>query len=397
MAGERILVVDSSTTVQEITQSSLAEAGYKVRTGANGMAALTVPEIEQFDLIMLDVTLDGVDGYRATRELKTDAETYETLVLLLVPEEITRDRTDPDLRGANGYLLKPFEPKQLVAKVQGMLQERQLAKQSQELLNRAADNMMARMAEEHIQQAVESKTQIIVERAIQSVVSQIDQRATQEVNQRVTQLTAEKEQELVRMIVHEVAQSMVEKLAERKVTEAIETTLRDSTDKAVKRSADKNLPSQVRERIKETLELILPREVNAKVQAAVEKAVPDIYTEMAKMFDSVATKVVQRVARERLPEMMEKHIEQHLIGAVPRLVRETASAELSKQSRAFIEPELTKGIKRITVLSIIFYVIIILTLGGYFAADFLNLLPSGENSKQEIIQVDESSPNSNEL
>ena len=374
MAGERILVVDPSSAIQEIALSSLAEAGYKARTAANGMAVLSSPELNNIDLVIIDPAVEGVDGYVATRELKSNSETHQTLVLLLISEDSVQEQTDPPLRGANGYLRKPFAPQQLLEKVRIMLEERALACKTREHLDQAADQLMSKLAEQHMQKAVESKTQLIVERAIQNVISQIDQRTTQEVNVRVTQLTNEKEQELVRMTVHEVAKSMVEKLAERKVSEAIETILTETTEKAVKRAADKHLPSQLRERVKESLEHNLPREVNNKVHQAVERAIPEIFKEMATKFDGVANKVVTSTARDKVPEIIESQLNLSLHSTLPKLVNETLSQELNTQVREYVSPEVDRARKKLTFLSIAFFIITLVIIGGLIGALYKGLI-----------------------
>jgi DNA-binding response OmpR family regulator len=347
-----------------------------VRTAANGMAVLTDPELKKLDLIIIDPTIEGVDGYTTTREIKTNRETHQSLILLLIPEESMTEQTDPPLRGANGYLRKPFAPQQLLEKTHLMLEERALGRKIREHLDQAADELMSQLAEQHMQKAVESKTQLIVERAIQNVITQIDQRTTQEVNVRVTQLTSEKEQELVRTTVQEVAKSMVEKLAERKVSEAIDIILADATDKAVKRATEKHLPAQLRERIKESLEHNLPREVSNKVHGAIERAIPDIFKEMSTKFDSVASKVVQNAAREKLPEIIENQLSLSLHSTLPKLVNDTLSKELRTQVGDYIAPEVERAQKKLTRLSIIFFIITLAVIGAFIGAQAFALLPA---------------------
>ncbi|MBN1514961.1 response regulator [Candidatus Sumerlaeota bacterium] len=374
MAGERILIIDPSAAVQEIAQNTLAEAGYRVRTASNGMSALVSPEIKDFDIVILDTGMDGVDGYTTARELKSDADTFQTLVLLLVDEAEVEKGSDPPLRGANGYIKKPFDPANLVHKIRSMIEERELEIKTRAYLDEAANKLMSQLAEEHISKAVENKTQLIVERAIQNVVSKIDQRATVEVDQRVTQLTAEKEQELVRMTVHEVAKSMVEKLAERKVAEAIETILREVTEKTVKRSVERTLPSQIRDRVKENLEIVLPREIQGRMEQAVKEVVPELFSEMSRQFESVAQKTVQKAARERLPEIIDRQLEIAINTTIPRYIREQAKSEIAQMARNSVEPEIRGARRKLTALCVIFFLISLVLICGYIGLDFYGLL-----------------------
>jgi CheY-like chemotaxis protein len=303
MAGEKVLLIEDSVGVQEITKAVMEEHGFRVTVSGNGLAALTHPQLNEFDLLLIDAHMNGMDGFDTTRLVKTDAETFSIPVLLLVDKDKAEDGGNQTLRGANGFLVKPFTPQGLLLKVQEILEEQRLKKKSEEYLIQIADRHMQELAEQKIQQAVEKKIQIIVERAIQSIVSIIDQRARTEVEARVTSLTAEKEQELVRMTVQEVARSMVEKLAEKKVAEAMESILLDQTEKTVRRAADAMLPQMVRERLKESIENALPREIQARVQKAAEGAAREISENIVQIITQQAQKILPVVAKEKMPEM----------------------------------------------------------------------------------------------
>ncbi len=368
MAGEKIVVVDDSAAVQEIIKTVLTEEGYKVAVASNGLAALTYPELQDVDLLIIDSDMEGIDGFEATKVIKTDAETHTIPILLLIPEEQAESRAAQSLRGANNYLLKPFEPKALALKVHALLEEQRIYEKSRKFLEEAADKFMEKIAEDHIQAAVEKKTQIIVERAIQNVITMIDQRARKEADAKVTSLTAEKEQELVKATVHEVARSMVEKLAERKVGEAVEAVLGEQTERAVKRAAEHMLPSLVRDRIKESMEHTLPREVQARVQKAAEQLVPEVSNKIVTMIDGIAQKVIPRAAKERVPELVEKHIATVTSKNVPRMVQDLTRREIDDQFQARINPTINEAVKkiraRVNVINLIILVVVLLGIVG---------------------------------
>ncbi len=247
--SKNILVVDDSAAVQEMCRQVLTDGGHKVAVASNGVAALTYPDLDTIDLLIMDTHLRDMSGFDTTRQFKTDGELCEKAVLLLIPEEKTRENESIELMGANSWLAKPFDPATLLNKVNNILEEQQVVSQAREHLRRAAERTITRMADDHIQKAVEEKTQIMVERALQMVVSQVDMKARREVDTKVTTLTTEKEQELVRVTVQEVARSTIEKLAERRVTESMERILHAETEKSVRRTADEFFPSLIRERI----------------------------------------------------------------------------------------------------------------------------------------------------
>ncbi len=368
MAGEKIVVVDDSAAVQEIVKTVLTEEGYKVTVASNGMAALTYPQLQDVDLLIIDSEMEGIDGFEATKVIKTDAETHTIPILLLIPEEQAETRAAQSLRGANNYLLKPFEPKALALKVHALLEEQRIYEKSRKFLEEAADKFMEKIAEDHIQAAVEKKTQIIVERAIQNVITMIDQRARKEADAKVTSLTAEKEQELVKATVHEVARSMVEKLAERKVGEAVDAVLNEQTERAVKRVAEHMLPSLVRDRIKESMEHTLPREVQMRVQKAAEQLVPEVSNKIVTMIDGIAQKVIPRVAKDRIPELIEKNIAAVTSKSVPRLVQDLTRREIDDQFQARINPTINEAVRRIrarvNVINLVILVVVFLGIVG---------------------------------
>ena len=90
--GERVLVVDNSSTIQEISKAVLEEHGFRVTIAGNGLAAVTHPEIRNFDVVLVDSSLEGLDGLETTRQITTDSDTYRIPVLLLMPPP-TRNRS----------------------------------------------------------------------------------------------------------------------------------------------------------------------------------------------------------------------------------------------------------------------------------------------------------------
>ncbi len=366
MAGEKILVVDNSVAIQDITKNTLEEQGYRVTIASNGLAALYHKDVAEFDLIVLDADMDGADGSTTTKIFKSDSETHPTPILLLIPEEEAEQRASQTLHGANAYLLKPFDPRKLVAKVDALIEERHIGDMAKKHLKEAAEKYMSKVAEKHIEEALEMKTQLIVEKVIQQIVSLVDQRARKEIEEKITSLTAEKEQELVRMTVHEVAKAMVEKLAERKVNEAMDTILVEQTERTVKQTADSLLPTMIRERIRETLDNVLPREVQSKVQKSINDQVPDISNKIVQIVEGASQRVVPKVARERLPQIIERQFSTLAVTNLPKVVRELAAKEIDNELSPRLDPaieETSRKIKlRINVVGLILLIFVLLSL-----------------------------------
>ncbi len=120
---KRILVAEDAMYVLEILRFSLEAEGFEVVTTASGADAVTMAPVEQFDLIVLDVYLPGLDGYDACRQIKADPRTRDIPVILL-----TARGTPGDLQlcfdaGATDSLSKPFSPRRLIARIKEILGE----------------------------------------------------------------------------------------------------------------------------------------------------------------------------------------------------------------------------------------------------------------------------------
>lgn len=381
MAGERVLLIEQSAAVQDMAKAALEEHGYRVTIASNGLAALSHPDIEQFNLVVVDAALDGMDGLETTRFIKTESETHQIPVLLLVPEEQLDQRTSQATRGAQGFISKPFRPIQIVSKAREAIEEQKLRSLSEQYLEESAERHMQELAEHKIQAAVERKIQIIVERAIQSIVSIIDQRAKKEVDARVTALSAEKEQELVKLTVKEVAQSMIEKLAERKVTDAMEAILVQNTEKTVKRATDTMLPGMIRERLKESIENVLPREIQTRVDKAAADKAQEIGEGIVVVIQQQAQKLVPLVAKEKLPEIAERQVAAACETRLPQLVAAEARGSVANELNTRIKPLIDEEVRRIrrstnTWLVIAFILMFVMALAFGFGPEIAEYVSS---------------------
>ncbi len=338
MAGETIFIVDDSAAVQDIASRVLEANGYRTVTASNGPAALSFPGMSDVDLVVIDAEMSGFDGEDTIKFLRATEETHKVPILLLAPESQKDERANQSLYGANGYILKPFEPGHLLRKVEILLGERDIESQAAEFVQRAAASHVEELAQQHVQDAIEKRTQIIAERAIQNVVTMVDQQARREVDAKVSSLSQEKEQELVKATVQEVARSMVEKLAEKKVSEAMDQILEAETARAVKRASDTTLPGMIRERLRDSVENTLPREIQTRVQRAAEDAVPEMAEKIVDMIQGVARQVVPEVARDRVPEIAERQLRAAIDERIPRQVRELVAQEMDDQVRLKLNP-----------------------------------------------------------
>ncbi len=123
MAGERILAVDDSPTIVEMIKAILQGAGYDVVTASDGKEALELARTCEAKLIVLDVMLPKLDGYRVCRLLKFDQK-YKDIPIIMLTAKSEEASMQVGMRtGADLYLTKPIEPEELLQAV-----EEQLAK-----------------------------------------------------------------------------------------------------------------------------------------------------------------------------------------------------------------------------------------------------------------------------
>ena len=116
--AERILVVDDEQSIRTIVEYALRDAGFTVLTAARGDDALQAVEREQVDLVVLDLMLPGMDGLEVMRRLR---ESEKLAVILLTAKGEETDRVIGLRLGADDYVVKPFSPAELVARVDAVL------------------------------------------------------------------------------------------------------------------------------------------------------------------------------------------------------------------------------------------------------------------------------------
>jgi two-component system response regulator MtrA len=112
--GRRILVIDDDASLAEMLQLVLRQEGFETTWCASGDAALEVFRSAQFDLVLLDLMLPGLDGVAVCRRIRADSGVP---IVMLTAKSDTGDVVDGLEAGADDYIAKPFKPRELVARV----------------------------------------------------------------------------------------------------------------------------------------------------------------------------------------------------------------------------------------------------------------------------------------
>ncbi len=116
--SQRLLVVDDDRSIREIVQMSLEEEGYIVDTAMDAEEALETIRRNAPDLLILDVMLPGMTGFDLTREIR---KTSSLPIILLTAKTDTIDKVVGLESGADDYVEKPFEMRELVARMRALL------------------------------------------------------------------------------------------------------------------------------------------------------------------------------------------------------------------------------------------------------------------------------------
>lgn len=117
----KILAVDDSTSMRGMVAFTLRNAGHEVSEAENGQLALNTAATERFDLVLADVNMPVMDGISMVRELRAMPAYKGVPILMLTTESHVDKKTEGKAAGATGWLVKPFDPEQLLATVKRVL------------------------------------------------------------------------------------------------------------------------------------------------------------------------------------------------------------------------------------------------------------------------------------
>ena len=119
--SKRILVVEDTEDNRQIMRDLLTAAGYELSEAVDGAAGVEAALREHPDLILMDIQLPVFDGYEATRRIKADPGTRHIPIIAVTSYALSGDEDKARAAGCDGYVAKPFSPRQLLAKVREYL------------------------------------------------------------------------------------------------------------------------------------------------------------------------------------------------------------------------------------------------------------------------------------
>ncbi len=111
---KKILTVDDSASIRQMVSFTLKSAGYDVAEAVDGNAGLSKAQGTQFDLVLTDQNMPGMDGLTLIRSLRKQPSYNATPILMLTTESSDQMKALGRAAGASGWLVKPFDPQKLL-------------------------------------------------------------------------------------------------------------------------------------------------------------------------------------------------------------------------------------------------------------------------------------------
>jgi diguanylate cyclase (GGDEF)-like protein len=118
---ESILVVDDDPDIARFVEVNLRSAGYDVSVAGDGEEALERATEIRPDLVLLDVMMPRLDGFEVAQRLRKNPQTANTSIIMLTAKALSSDKVTGLQSGADDYIIKPFDPIELLARVKGTL------------------------------------------------------------------------------------------------------------------------------------------------------------------------------------------------------------------------------------------------------------------------------------
>lgn len=118
---KRILIVEDTEDNRRILRDLLTAAGFGIVEASDGRRGVEMAQTEQPDLILMDIQLPVMDGYEAARRLKADHATRHIPVVAVTSYALSGDEDRALAAGCDGYIAKPFSPRNVLALVRQML------------------------------------------------------------------------------------------------------------------------------------------------------------------------------------------------------------------------------------------------------------------------------------
>lgn len=120
--GKLVLIVDDSASIRQVVSMTLKGAGFEIIEATDGKDALSKLTGQRVHLMISDVNMPNMDGITFVKEVKARAEYKFTPVIMLTTESAEDKKLQGQAAGAKAWMVKPFQPQQMLAAVQKLVQ-----------------------------------------------------------------------------------------------------------------------------------------------------------------------------------------------------------------------------------------------------------------------------------
>ena len=118
----RILLIEDTEDNRQIVRDLMESVGYELLEAQDGAAGVAMAAEHRPDLILMDIQLPIMDGYEACRQIKADPDLRHIPIIAVTSYALSGDEEKSLASGCDGYVAKPFSPRQLLAKVNEFLE-----------------------------------------------------------------------------------------------------------------------------------------------------------------------------------------------------------------------------------------------------------------------------------
>jgi two-component system cell cycle response regulator DivK len=119
--SKRILVIEDTEDNRRIFRDLLTHAGFELIEAVDGQEGVAMAIAQRPDLILMDIQLPIIDGYEATRRIKADPASRDIPIIAVTSYALSGDEAKARAAGCDGYIAKPFSPRQILATVRDFL------------------------------------------------------------------------------------------------------------------------------------------------------------------------------------------------------------------------------------------------------------------------------------
>lgn len=121
--AKRVLVIEDQEDNRAILRDLLSAAGFDLIEAVNGAEGVAKAAAERPDLILMDIQMPVMDGYEATRRIKADPATTAIPVVAVTSYALSGDEAKTKAAGCDGYVTKPYSPRQMLTVIRGFLEK----------------------------------------------------------------------------------------------------------------------------------------------------------------------------------------------------------------------------------------------------------------------------------